>query len=243
MLMGTYERAGVPWSPLTHSLGLRPGSAAQRSGAHRAQPGGRLRAFSGAGRRRHQESGERAVHLCARRQSAGGADPRLEELLGRLRRDGRIQPGRRRGPGAVAMDGRRRSGRRHLGHGRGALRRLDHAGLHQRQGAGELFAPFQHPLSERGAAGRAAAAHHADLRKTAGRTRGIRRLLRPGASAVVRADGRGSRGSRQLPPLQRAPARGGGVQGRAELVGSAGDIELRQVRDPRARGARSGCRA
>ena len=33
-----------------------------------------------------------------------------------------------------------------------------------------------------------AAAHHADLRAAAGRARGVRRLLRPRASAVVRAD-------------------------------------------------------
>ena len=79
------------------TLGLRPGPAAQRSGAHRAQPGSGLRAFSGAGRRRHQESGERAVHVCAGRQSAGGPDQGLAEFLGGLRRDGGIQPGRRRG--------------------------------------------------------------------------------------------------------------------------------------------------
>ncbi len=49
-------------------LGFRTGSAAQRSGAHRAEPRGRIRAFPGAGRRRHQEGGERTVHLCSGRQ-------------------------------------------------------------------------------------------------------------------------------------------------------------------------------
>ena len=34
-----------------HALGFRPGSAAERSRAHRAEPRGRLRAFSGAGAR------------------------------------------------------------------------------------------------------------------------------------------------------------------------------------------------
>ena len=58
------------------ALGFRPGPAAERPGAHRAEPRGRIRAFPGARRRRHQEGGERAVHLCARRQSSGGADPR-----------------------------------------------------------------------------------------------------------------------------------------------------------------------
>ena len=50
-------------------------------------------------------------------------------------------------------------------------------GLHQRQGARELFAPLQHPLSERGAPRRAAAAHHADLRAAQGAARRVRRLL------------------------------------------------------------------
>ena len=40
--------------------------------------------------------------------------------------------------------------------------------LHQRQGARELFAALPHPLPQRGTAGRAAAAHDADLRPAAG---------------------------------------------------------------------------
>ena len=47
-----------------------------------------------------------------------------DQLLVRLRRHGRLQPGRRRRPGVVELDGRWRSGLRHLGHGRRALRRL-----------------------------------------------------------------------------------------------------------------------
>ena len=50
----------------------------------------------------HPQGGQRAVHLCARRQSAGRPDPRAEELLGGLRRHGRLQPGRRRRPRALA---------------------------------------------------------------------------------------------------------------------------------------------
>ncbi len=163
MLMGTYERAGVPWSPVTTPWDF--GQDLLPNDLERIAPSLEVgfAHFPALERRRHQESGQRSVHLCARRQSAGGTDPRPEEFLGGLRRHGGIQPGRRRRSGPVALDGRRRSGRRHLGHGRGALRRLDHAGLHQRQSARKLFAPLQHPLSERGIAGGAAAAHHADL--------------------------------------------------------------------------------
>ncbi len=114
-----------------HSLGFRPGLAAERPRADRTQPRGGIRAFSGAWRRRNPESGERTVHLRARRQSAGGSRPGPQEFLGRLRRHGGIQPGRRRGTGLVAVDGGRRPRPRHLGHGRRALRRLDDAGLYQ----------------------------------------------------------------------------------------------------------------
>ena len=64
---------------------------------------------------------------------------------------------------AVAMDDQWRSGRGCLGHGRRALWGLGDARLHQRQGAGELFAPVPHSLSERDAARGAAAEDHADL--------------------------------------------------------------------------------
>ena len=113
-----------------------------------------------------------------------------------------LQPGRRRRTGVVALDGRRRSRRRHLGHGCRAIRRLDHAGLYQRQGARELFAPLQHPLSERGTHGGAAAAHHADLREARRRSMPCSATTVARASAVVRADGRrgGRRG--QFPPIE-----------------------------------------
>ena len=47
-----------------------------------------------------------------------------------------------------------RSRHRRLGHGRGALRRLGQQGLHQCQGARELFAALFDPLPQRGTAGR-----------------------------------------------------------------------------------------
>ena len=157
MLMGTYERAGVPWSPVTTPWDF--GQDLLPNDLERIAPSLEvgIRAFSGARACRHQEGGERTVHVCTRRQSAGGTDPRPEEFLGCVRRDGGLQSGRRRRLGALPVDGRRRSRRRHLGHGRGALWRLDDAGVHQRQGSRELFAPLQYSFSERGIAGRAAA--------------------------------------------------------------------------------------
>ena len=127
MLIGTYEKAGVPWAEretpwnFTHELlppdldriapslevGFRHFPALERAGIKRID--------------------QRAVHVRARRQSADRADSRAVELLGRLRRDGRIQPGRRRRPRARELDGRRRSGLRRLGDGRRALRRLGDA--------------------------------------------------------------------------------------------------------------------
>jgi dimethylglycine dehydrogenase len=68
-----------------------------------------------------------------------------------------------------------RSGLRRVRHGRGAIRRLRDAGLHQRQGARELRPPLQDHLPERGTAGGPSAAHHGDLRPPEGRERRVRR--------------------------------------------------------------------
>ena len=74
------RRALVAASPRPGTSAQRP--AAERSGAHRAQPRGRLRAFPGARRGRHPQGRQRPVHLRARRQSAGGADPRAAGISG-----------------------------------------------------------------------------------------------------------------------------------------------------------------
>ena len=58
--------------------------------------------FPALGRGRHQERDQRALHLRARRQPAGRPGQGPAEFLGRLRRHGRLQPGRRRRPDAVA---------------------------------------------------------------------------------------------------------------------------------------------
>ena len=196
MLMGTYERAGVPWSPLTtpwdFGQDLLPNDL-ERIAPSLAVGFEHFPPLESAGIKKVVNG---PFTFAPGRQSAGRTDQGSAEFLGCLRRHGRIQPGRRRGPCALALDGRRRPRRRRLGHGCRPLRRLDDARLHQRQSAGELFAPLQHPLSERGAAGRAAAAYHADLRAAQGRARRVRRLLRARACAVVRAEAAGGRTTR-----------------------------------------------
>ena len=87
------------------------------------------------------------------------------------------------GPGAGELDDPRRSGLRRLGHGRRALRRLGHDGLHQPQGAGELRPPLLDPLSERGADRRAPPQDHPDLRPPAGPGRADGGFLGPGGAA------------------------------------------------------------
>ncbi len=124
MLLGTYERAGVPWSPQRHALGLWAGSAAERSGADRAKPRGGLPALPATGRGWGASGGQRSVHFCTGRQSAGRPDRRPAQLLGGLRRHGRIQPRRRSRAVIGQLDGGGRSRGRHLGHGRGPLRGL-----------------------------------------------------------------------------------------------------------------------
>ena len=105
--------------------------------------------------------------------------------------------------------------------------------VHQCQGARELFTPLPHPLPERGAGCRAAAAHHADPRAAAGRECRVRRLLRPGARAVVCAEGQRAARGRHLPPLQRACARRRRMSRRARQRRPDRDQQLRQVRGGR----------
>ena len=85
-----------------HAVGFRPRAAAARPRPHRAVAGDRLQAFPRHREGRHQADHQRPLHLRARRQPAGrpGAGP--DQFLVRLRRHGRLQPGRRRRPRAVA---------------------------------------------------------------------------------------------------------------------------------------------
>ena len=83
-------------------------------------------------------------------------------ILVRLRRDGRVQPRRRRRPGAGPVDGRGRAGQRHLRHGCRALWRFRREpGVSESQDRRVLFAPLRADLSERTAARRPAVAHRA----------------------------------------------------------------------------------
>ena len=75
------------------------------------------------------------------------------------------------------------------GDGRRPLRRLGQPRLHERQGAGELQPPLPHHVPQRGAAGRPAAAHDADLRPAHRAQRRVGRRLRARAPAVVPAAG------------------------------------------------------
>ena len=133
------------------AVGLRPRAAAARPRPHRAVARGRVPALPGAGEGRDQAGDQRPLHLRPRRQPARRPGAGADQLLGRLRGDGGLQPGRRRRAGARQLDDGGRSRPRRLRHGRRPLRRVGDLALHQRQGAGELCPPLLDPLPERGA--------------------------------------------------------------------------------------------
>ena len=238
MLMGTYERAGVPWSP--HATPWDFGQDLLPNDLERIAPSLEV------GFEHFPALGEAGIKKVVNGPFTFAPDgnpldrpgQRAQELLGRLRRDGGIQPGRWRGTRAGALDGRRRPGRGCLGHGRCALRRLGDAGLHQRQGARELFAALPDPLSQRGADGGAAAAHDADLRPAAGENAvfgeycGLEHPLWFAPTGVAAEE------DITFQPLERARARRGRMQSGARCGRSAGDLQLRQVRDDRTRRGR-----
>ena len=109
------------------------------------------------------------------------------------------------------------------------------AALHQRQGARELFAPLLDPLPQRGAARRAAGADDAALRHDGRPERRDGRQLGPRDAALVRAEGHRAEGHRLLPPLQRFRAcRQRGAR-RARARRRHRDRQLRQIRGVRSR--------
>ncbi len=83
MLMGTYEKACRPWSPVHDALGFRPRAAGRRSRPHRAGAGGRLPALPGLQQGRHQEGHQRPLHLLAGRQPARRAGAGARAISGR----------------------------------------------------------------------------------------------------------------------------------------------------------------
>ena len=161
-----YMRQEQGWSPDRHlrAARCRLGAAEDARGLLHAAPAGGLRASGAllrggiptlpcARARRYQEGHQRSVHFCAGRQSARRAGSRPQQLLGRLRRDGGLQPGWRHRARAVALDGRGRSGPGHPLDGRGAIRCVCDAQVHLPQGPRELLAAVPPGLSQRGAAG------------------------------------------------------------------------------------------
>ena len=146
----------------------------------------------------------------------------LQEFLGGLRRHGRIQPGRRRGPCALALDGRRRPRARTSGAWTWRATATGRRSPTPTRRCGRIIrAASASAFRTRSCRPARPLAHHADLRALAGRARGIRRLLRRSSircgsrRAAQEAERRG-----ELPALQRASARGRGVQARcATAVG------------------------
>ena len=187
MLLGTYERAGVPWSEKETPWNF--GHELLQNDLDRIAPSLEV-GFA------HFPALERA----GIKKVINGPftfAPDGNPLIGPIRGLRNywvacgVMAGFSQGGGVglalVQLDGRRRSGLRRLGDGRRALWRLGDAGLHQRQGARELFPALPHPLPQRGTRRGASAAHDADLRPAAGGERRVWRVLRARAPALVRA--------------------------------------------------------
>ncbi len=235
MLIGTYEKNGVPWAEtstpwdFTHELlppdleriapslevGFRHFPALERAGIKRIVNGPFTFAPDGnpvVGPIRGLRNYWVAVGVMAGFSQGGGVGLALANWM--------VE---------------RRSRLRRLGDGRRALRRLGDARVHERQGARELFAALPHPLPQRGAAGGAAAADDAGLRSAEGERRGVRRGVRPRARAVVRARRRRAARGRHLPPLERAPLRRRRMPRGAQRRRPARDLDVLPLRGERRR--------
>ena len=81
MLLGTYEKACVPWSPKVTPWNF--GTELLTPDLDRIAPSLEIgfQHFPGHGQGRHQADHQRPLHFLARRQSAGGADPGPQKLL------------------------------------------------------------------------------------------------------------------------------------------------------------------
>ena len=214
------------------TLGLRVAAAQARPRPDHAGARGRLQALPAHGHDRDPARGQRAVHVLTRWEPAGRTDPRAARLLGRLRGDGRPVAGRRRRARPGDLDDRRRPRRLrdgYLGDGRRPLRRLRDARLHERQGPGELPASVPDHVPERGAAGCAPVADDADLRPADRGQRGLGRVLRAGARAVVPGAGAAAGRGGHIPPLERMGAGRRRGRSRPRAGRHDGDLQLRQV--------------
>ena len=130
--------------------GLRAGAPPREDRPHRGQARHRVRALPGAADGRGEAHHQRPVHLRAGREPPRRPGARAPELLGGVRGDGGVQPGRWGRARARGVDDRGGALARHLRDGRRPLRRLVHPALHASEGARELPAPVRGLLPERG---------------------------------------------------------------------------------------------
>jgi dimethylglycine dehydrogenase len=234
MLLGTYEQACVPWSPRTTPWDF--GQDLLPNDLERIAPSLEVGSSTFP---RLAEAGIRKV-VNGPFTFAPDGNPLVGPIKG-LRNYwvacgvmAGFSQGGGVGPGARELDGRGRSGRGHLGHGRGALRRLGDERVHERQGARKLFAPLPDPLSERGAAGGAAAAHLAGVRKAEAR-RTPCSATTAGSSTRSGSRPRGaSRPSRSPSTAQTRTRMSPRNAARCAKASADRDHELRQVRGQRA---------
>jgi hypothetical protein len=147
---------------------------------------------------------------------------RADQLLDRLRRHGRLQPGRRRRPGAVQLDGPRRSGRDIWGmdvarYGEWATLRYTNAKVRE-----NYSPPLLASASQRGTARRPPAADHTALRRHGRDNHAVMGDSWGLETPLWFAPSKRRRGARRplLPPLQRFRAHvGNEVPRRARSVG------------------------
>src|SRR5439155_16056764 len=118
-----------------------------------------------------------------------GASLRQAWLLARLGRDGGIPPRGRRRQVAGRVDGLRRAADRRLWNGHRSLWRFRvEPRIYPSGDRAVLRPPVRHVLSERAAAGRAAAAYSAGLRCDDGNRVPLGTILGPRSAALLRAE-------------------------------------------------------
>ena len=170
------------------ALGLR-GRAS--SGEHRPHLGGtrtRPSPVSGLAEGRHPQMGQWRIHLFPRREPTGRSGRGQAGVLARLRRDGRVPPGRRRRQSARRMDDPRGNRRGRLRPRHRPLRRPRvQSGVHPSDDRRVLRPPIRHDLPERAIAGGPSPQDNAGLRRHVGGGLPVGQFLGPGDSAVFRA--------------------------------------------------------
>ena len=237
-LIGTYEPHGIVWSPVTtpddFSMQLLPDDFERLAPYFEVG----FRHFPALGRVGISKAINGPFTFAPGRQSAGRAGARPAQFLGRLRRHGRLQPGRRHRAGAVALDGGGRSRRRTSSPWTWRASAPSRRPIHPLKVPENYRAPLPPRLSQRGTAGGAPGAPLADLRPAEGRRRRDGRELRSRACAVVRAARCRAGRDADLPPLRGLRHRRAECHAVRSDVGLYETTELRQVRGHRPRRAR-----